>query len=90
MVSVTITYRQPGTQPPIFVAGSFSDPQWQPLEMQFTTDDAGEHTFFKDVEVPPGSQIQYKFRVGPGDWWVLNEDAATGMSLVLCFMLPFA
>ncbi|KAF6828607.1 hypothetical protein CMUS01_08513 [Colletotrichum musicola] len=77
MVSVTITYRQPGTQPPIYVAGSFSDPQWQPLEMQFTTDDAGEHTFYKDVEVPPGSQIQYKFRVGPGDWWVLNEDAAT-------------
>ncbi|KAI8276488.1 hypothetical protein K4K60_007659 [Colletotrichum sp. SAR11_57] len=77
MVSVTISYRQPGTQPPIFVAGSFSDPQWQPLEMQFTTDEGGEHTFFKSVEVPPSSQIQYKFRVGLGDWWVLNQSATT-------------
>ncbi|KAL0931821.1 uncharacterized protein CTRU02_212774 [Colletotrichum truncatum] len=77
MVTVTITYRQPGTQPPIFVAGSFSDPQWEPQEMQFTTEEGGEHTFFKTVEVLPSSQIQYKFRVGLGDWWVLNEDAAT-------------
>ncbi|GKT44008.1 uncharacterized protein ColSpa_04189 [Colletotrichum spaethianum] len=77
MVSVTITYKKPGTQPPIFVAGSFSDPQWQPQEMQFTTEDGGEHTFHKNIEVPPSSQIQYKFRVGLGDWWVLNEDAPT-------------
>ncbi|OLN93895.1 hypothetical protein CCHL11_03402 [Colletotrichum chlorophyti] len=77
MVSVTITYRQPGTQPPIFVAGSFSEPQWEPQEMQFTTEEDGEHTFYKTVEVSPGSQFQYKFRVGVGDWWVLNEDAAT-------------
>jgi len=77
MVSVSITYKKPGTQPPIFVAGSFSEPQWQPQEMQFTTEDGGEHTFHKNIEVPPGSQIQYKFRVGLGDWWVLNEDAPT-------------
>ncbi|EFQ28439.1 hypothetical protein CGRA01v4_07409 [Colletotrichum graminicola] len=77
MVSVTITYKKPGTQPPIFVAGSFSDPQWQPQEMQFITEDGGEHTFHKNIEVPPGSQIQYKFRVGLGDWWVLNEDGPT-------------
>ncbi|OHE92002.1 hypothetical protein CORC01_12693 [Colletotrichum orchidophilum] len=76
MVSVTITYRQPGTQPPIFVAGSFSNPKWEPQEMDFTTGDGGEHTFYKNIEVRPSSQIQYKFRVGQGDWWVLNEDAA--------------
>ncbi|OHW91566.1 pt repeat family protein [Colletotrichum incanum] len=77
MVSVTITYKKPGTQPPIFVAGSFSDPEWQPQEMQFTTEDGGEHTFYKNIEMPPSTQIQYKFRVGLGDWWVLNEDAPT-------------
>ncbi|GKT53285.1 PT repeat family protein [Colletotrichum tofieldiae] len=77
MVSLTITYKKPGTQPPIFVAGSFSDPEWQPQEMQFTTEDGGEHTFHKNIEVPPSTQIQYKFRVGLGDWWVLNEDAPT-------------
>lgn len=79
MVSVTITYKQPGTQPPIFVAGSFSNPKWEPQEMDFTTEDGGEHTFYKNIEVRPNAQIEYKFRVGLGDWWVLNETAAIGM-----------
>ncbi|KAK1691409.1 hypothetical protein BDP55DRAFT_542028 [Colletotrichum godetiae] len=78
MVSVTITYKQPGTQPPIFVAGSFSNPKWEPQEMDFTTEDGGEHTFYKNIEVRPSTQIEYKFRVGLGDWWVLNETAAIG------------
>ncbi|KAK7435381.1 hypothetical protein Landi51_13057 [Colletotrichum acutatum] len=76
MVSVTITYKQPGTQPPIFVAGSFSNPKWEPQEMEFTTEKGGEHTFYKNIEVRPNAQIEYKFRVGLGDWWVLNETAA--------------
>ncbi|KAK1505973.1 uncharacterized protein CCOS01_16663 [Colletotrichum costaricense] len=76
MVSVTITYKQPGTQPPIFVAGSFSNPKWEPQEMDFTTEDGGEHTFYKNIEVRPNTQVEYKFRVGLGDWWVLNETAA--------------
>jgi hypothetical protein len=80
-VPVTITYHKIGTQPPIFVAGTFSNPQWQPLEMDYTTDEGGEHMFKKDVSVEPESEIQYKFRVGPGEWWVLNEEAPTGVFL---------
>jgi hypothetical protein len=76
---LTITYRHFGTQPPIFIAGEFSDPPWEPQEMEYTTDEAGEHTFKKQLLAAPGSEVQYKFRVGTGDWWVLNEDAPTAM-----------
>ncbi|KAM0334280.1 hypothetical protein ACHAQA_001302 [Verticillium albo-atrum] len=76
-VPVTLTYRKPGTQPPLFVAGTFSDPQWEAQEMQVTTGDDGEHIFSKPLHLTPGSKIQYKIRIGPGDWWVLNEDAPT-------------
>lgn len=76
-VPLTITYRSPQTQPPLFVAGTFSHPQWVPQEMECTTGENGEFTFSKAVDVEPNSKIQYKFRVGLGDWWVLDESAPT-------------
>jgi hypothetical protein len=75
-ISVMVKYSKPGTQPPVFLAGSFSE--WQPQEMSFTTDDNNEHEFYKEVQVDEGNKYQYKFRVGPGDWWVLNENSPTG------------
>ncbi|CZT07537.1 uncharacterized protein RCO7_09782 [Rhynchosporium graminicola] len=77
-VSVTVKYAVPGTQPPIFLAGSFSDPAWEPQEMQFTTDENNEHEFSKEVNVEQGKEYQYKFRIGLGDWWILNENSPTG------------
>lgn len=79
-VPITIVYRSNQTQPPLFVAGSFSHPQWVPQEMEHTTGEDGEITFSKAFDVEPSSKIQYKFRVGPGDWWVLDEDAPIGIS----------
>jgi hypothetical protein len=76
-VSAAITYEKPGTQPPMYVAGTFSDPPWEAHEMDYDTDDKGEHTFSQKVEGEPGSKIQYKFRVGPGNWWVLHEGMPT-------------
>ncbi|KAK0630599.1 hypothetical protein B0T17DRAFT_488716 [Bombardia bombarda] len=76
---VTITYRKPGTQPPLYVAGTFSDPPWQPQEMDFTTDSQGEHVFKKKILGKPGSKVHYKFRVGSGDWWVLNDELPTAV-----------
>ena len=78
-VPVTVKYSKPGTQPHIYLAGSFSEPQWQPQEMLFTTDAEGEHEFYKEVRVEEGKEYQYKFRIGLGDWWVLNEESPTGM-----------
>jgi hypothetical protein len=80
LVSVTVKYSKPGTQPPLFLAGSFSDPAWHPQEMQYTTNEAGEHDFYKEVQAEEGNVYQYKFRVGEGDWWMLNEDSPTGMA----------
>jgi endo-beta-N-acetylglucosaminidase D len=75
--SVTVTYRRSGIQPPVFVVGSFSDPAWQVQEMEYTTDKDGECVFFKDISGIPGSGFQYKFRIGLGDWWVLDEEVPT-------------
>jgi hypothetical protein len=48
--------------------------------MQYTTNEAGEHEFYKEVQAEEGNVYQYKFRVGEGDWWMLNEDSPTGMA----------
>jgi len=78
-VEVKITYAHPDTQPPVYLAGAFSDPQWQPQEMQYTTDEHNQHQFYKEIEVDQGGYYEYKFRLGPGDWWVLDEEGDTGM-----------
>lgn len=77
-LSVTITYQQRGTRPPLYVAGTFSEPPWVPQEMDCTSDPGGELTFSKTCVLSPGEDVQYKFRVGTGDWWVLDESSPTG------------
>jgi hypothetical protein len=76
MAPYTVKYALPGTEPPIFVAGSFSDPVWQPQEMDYTEKD-GEYQFHKDIEIEEDQEYQYKFRLGTGDWWALNEESPT-------------
>jgi hypothetical protein len=71
-----ITYHKPGTQPPLYVAGTFSNPPWQPCEMDHTTRPDGEYDFKKEVRAEPGTEIQYKFRINDGDW-VLKDDGPT-------------
>jgi hypothetical protein len=77
-VSVTVRYFKPGTQPPVFVAGSFSDPEWQPQEMQHNLK-GGEFEYYKEVHIEAGKKYQFKFRIGNGDWWVLDDEFPTGM-----------
>ncbi|KAL7627031.1 hypothetical protein AAE478_003807 [Parahypoxylon ruwenzoriense] len=74
-VPVTFTYQKDGIDPPVYIAGSFSDPPWQPQEMAASTDQHGGHIFTKQVMVEDGSEIQYKFRLGSGNWWALDETA---------------
>lgn len=76
--SVALTYRRPGTRPPIFVAGTFTEPPWTPQEMECTADENGEMIFSKTCRLKPGEDVQYKFRVGTGNWWVLDETSPTG------------
>ncbi|OTB08383.1 hypothetical protein M426DRAFT_7700 [Hypoxylon sp. CI-4A] len=76
-VPITFTYQKKGTIPPMYVAGSFSDPPWDPQEMDVLIDQHGNNVFTKMVLVDDGSEIQYKFRIGPGNWWALDENADT-------------
>ncbi|KAK4106586.1 hypothetical protein N658DRAFT_503018 [Parathielavia hyrcaniae] len=76
-IPVVITYHKPGTRPPIYVAGTFSSPPWQPYEMERTRREDAEYDFTKEIRAEPGSKVQYKFRVGDGNWWVLKDDGPT-------------
>ncbi|KAG9821009.1 hypothetical protein KCU98_g8496, partial [Aureobasidium melanogenum] len=71
-----IHYSHPGLQPPVFIAGSMCEPQWEPIEMIYKDKEDGELEFKHEFEAEPG-EYQYKFRLGPGDWWVLDETKPT-------------
>lgn len=77
-VPVTVSYRKRGLAPPVSVAGSFSDPQWEPQEMSCVTDESGEHHFTIQIPVEPGKEYYYKFQVGNDDDWVLDDHATVG------------
>jgi hypothetical protein len=75
-----ISYQGSGIQPPVFLAGSFSSTPWEPKEMEYTKSDAEtDYLFSTEVSVSEG-EYQYKFRVGHGDWWVLDESMPTSES----------
>ncbi|KAI1821361.1 hypothetical protein F4861DRAFT_519339 [Xylaria intraflava] len=76
-VPVTFVFRRSGVRPPVFVAGSFSDPPWKLHEMDAGVDQHGDYVFTKKIMVNACSNIQYKFRHGSGDWWTLDSDAPT-------------
>ncbi|KAI3343511.1 hypothetical protein F4824DRAFT_507352 [Ustulina deusta] len=76
-VPVTFTFHRRGAHPPLFVAGSFSDPPWQPQEMNASVDQHGDYIFTKQVMVDECSEIRYKFRHASGDWWALDPDTDT-------------
>jgi Glycogen recognition site of AMP-activated protein kinase len=75
-LKLTITYRKQGTTAPVFVAGSFSPTPWQPEELDQETG-AETGCFSKTFSISPGT-YQYKFRLGTGDWWVVDENQQTG------------
>ena len=77
-VPLKLTYRRDDTVPPVYVVGNFSTPPWQPLEMDVTKGEDGQHVFTKAIDVSEGFEVQYKFRIGSGDWWVVDESSETG------------
>ncbi|KIV90042.1 hypothetical protein, variant [Exophiala mesophila] len=73
MVTTTIRFSRPDVQPPVYVAGSFS--KWSPIEMKLDTNESTESTnnhFSYQTDLEPG-KYEFKFKLGPGDWWVLDE-----------------
>lgn len=86
--NVRISYTSPGAEPPIFVAGSFTDPPWQPQELEYELENhnalgkeapSGEiqYKFAKNIRIAEG-QWQYKFRLGLGDWWACDKHKEIG------------
>jgi hypothetical protein len=79
MASTVINFTKPDVQPPVFVAGGFTD--WSPVEMEcepLQGAESGQNRFVYRLEVQPG-KYQYKFRLGPGDWWACDESTPTGL-----------
>lgn len=90
---VKITFASPGAYPPVYVAGSFTVPHWQPQELELSIGNCGKndangqtrYVFHRTFEIPEGT-FQYKFRLGhEGDWWVCdsNEEIGNGPYLLL-------
>ncbi|KAL8944208.1 MAG: hypothetical protein Q9211_000677 [Gyalolechia sp. 1 TL-2023] len=82
---VTITFTSPGACPPVYVAGSFTSPQWQLHELEYSrtehkdaaSDARPNYVFCRTFDVQQGT-FQYKFRLGyQGDWWVCDSNAET-------------
>jgi hypothetical protein len=69
---ITIEFGSPGLQPPVYIATSLSDPQWEPIEMEPSRNESGEYTFTKKFDAQEG-EYQYKLRLGPGDWWTCDD-----------------
>ena len=72
----TVQYSSPGLQPPVYIFTNLSDPQWDAVEMRADKNDKGEFDFIQSFDVEEG-EYQYKFRLGPGDWWVCDETRTT-------------
>ncbi|KAG8624775.1 hypothetical protein KVT40_007842 [Elsinoe batatas] len=70
--NVRISYHSKGLRPPVFIATSLTDPQWTPKELHSEVQEDGELEFWRRFEAEEG-EYQYKFRLGPGDWWALDE-----------------
>lgn len=79
-VPYTITYRSPGAEPPIFLAGSFTSLEWGLQEMAFSREDGGDYIFESRVFVEPGKEYPYKFKAGNDGPWVLDESKPIGES----------
>lgn len=80
MVLKTIRLTRQDLSPPVFLAGTFTE--WQPsLEMDHETvieSNENRQAFYKTIDLKPGEH-QYKFRLGHGDWWIIDDAAETGM-----------
>ena len=72
---VNIEFSSPGLKPPVYIFTSLSDPQWEAVEM-VAEKKGGEYSFSKGFDVEEG-EYQYKFRLGPGDWWTCDESLPT-------------
>lgn len=88
-VPYTITYRHQGTEPPLFLAGTFTTVQWGLQEMGCSRDEGGEYVFESRVFVEPGREYQFKFKAGQHGPWILDEDKTIGLFFLFFFLFSY-
>lgn len=84
---VTLAIKRPSETPSVFVVASFTEPAWEPVQLDVKplnkaedgkeNDEGVEYEFSKGFKVPEGSH-QYRFRLGTEDSWICNESIETG------------
>lgn len=79
-IPYTITYRAPCDGSTLFIAGTFSKPEWLLQEMQPSTPDGHFTTYSICVMVEPGTEYQYRFRHGRDGNWAVDEQKPMGKS----------
>ncbi|KAJ4984116.1 pt repeat family protein [Stagonosporopsis vannaccii] len=74
----TITFTQPGVQPPVYVVTSLSTPPWAPLELKPSEEKtlSGDFIFERKFANITEGSYQYKIRIGEGHW-VVDESQET-------------
>jgi hypothetical protein len=83
MVQITFEFRPAqNVRPPVYIAGSFSDPSWVPQSMDYYEQHVAGSSelscvFEKKIDVKPG-QYQYKYRIGEDNEWVVDRSVCTG------------
>ena len=75
-IPLKIDYSKPDTVPPVYVAGSFTS--WQPVELTLTSEKPEEPHYVHEFSNVEEGEHQYKFRLGPGDWWTTDERVKSG------------
>ena len=78
--AVQIVYPYPEAEPPIFVAGDFTDPPWDPHELNYEKTSTGESRFSRSFNITDG-EWQYKFRLGSNsseEQWICDNNTETG------------
>ncbi|KAF2629327.1 hypothetical protein BU25DRAFT_457003 [Macroventuria anomochaeta] len=76
----TITFTQPGVQPPVYVVTSLSTPPWAPLELKPSKEKtpSGDFVFEQKFGNVAEGSYQYKIRIGEGHWVVdESKESAT-------------
>lgn len=80
--TVEISIRRPAASPAVFVAGSFTEPAWEAVELVADADAAegskdGEFVFARSFKVEDGEH-RYKFRLGEDGEWFVDEAVKNG------------
>jgi hypothetical protein len=76
----TITFTQPGVQPPVYMVTSLSTPPWATLELKPIKEKtpSGDLVFEQKFGNVAEGSYQYKIRIGEGHW-VVDESKESGM-----------